>query len=130
MRITYYAIRARLYTKYAALNQMMELSGTEFNPVILRAFINLIGVYPIGTTVALTTGELAIVSDLSPDPKLMYRPKVKLITDAAGNLRDGEVVDLSDRDPETGLFPRTIVKVLDPHAYGIEVADYFLAQAQ
>ena len=109
---------------------MTELSGTEFNPVILKALLSLMGVFPIGTLAALSSGELAIVCDLSPDPKFTFRPKVKLITDAQGNLRDGEIVDLSDRDPATDLFPRTIVKVLDPHAYGIEVSDYFLAQAQ
>jgi HD-GYP domain-containing protein (c-di-GMP phosphodiesterase class II) len=122
--------RKKSFTRAEALSQMMELSGTEFNPVILKALVSLMGVFPIGTLVALTTGELAIVSDLSPDPKFMLRPRVKLITDAEGNLKDGDVVDLSDRDPQTNLFPRTIVKVLDPHAYGVEVADYFLAQAQ
>jgi HD-GYP domain-containing protein (c-di-GMP phosphodiesterase class II) len=122
--------RKKVFTRAEALNQMQGLSGTEFNPIILKALVNLMGVFPIGTLVALTTGELAIVCDLSPDPKFMLRPKVKLITDPEGNLRDGELVDLSDRDPESNLFPRTIVKVLDPHAYGIEVADYFLAQAQ
>jgi HD-GYP domain-containing protein (c-di-GMP phosphodiesterase class II) len=122
--------RKKVFTRAEALAQMRELSGTEFNPVILKALVSLMGVFPIGTVVALTTGELAIVCDLSPDPKFMLRPNVKLITDPEGNLKDGDVVDLSDRDPETNLFPRTIVKVLDPHAYGIEVADYFLAQAQ
>lgn len=122
--------RKKVFTRAEALNQMTELSGTEFNPVILKALVSLMGVFPIGTLAALSTGELGIVCDLSPDPKFALRPKVKLITDAEGNLRDGEVADLSDRDPVTNLFPRTIVKVLDPHAYGIEVADYFLAQAQ
>lgn len=122
--------RKKVFTRAEALNQMTELSGTEFNAVVLKAFVNLLGVFPIGTLVALTTGELALVCDVSPDPKFMLRPKVKLIADAEGNLKDGEVIDLSDRDPESNLFPRTIVKVLDPHAYGIEVADYFLAQAQ
>jgi HD-GYP domain-containing protein (c-di-GMP phosphodiesterase class II) len=122
--------RKKVFTRAEALSQMLELSGTEFNAVILKALVNLMGVFPIGTLVALTTGELAIVSDVSPDPKLMFRPKVKLITDSEGRLLDGEMVDLSERDPASNLFPRTIVKVLDPHAYGIEVADYFLAQAQ
>lgn len=122
--------RKKVATRAEALDQMLESSGTEFNEGILKAFVNLMGVYPVGTLAALTTGELAIVCDVNPDPKLMYRPKAKLITDAEGNMRDGEIVDLSDRDPETGLFPRTILKVLDPHAYGIDVADYFLAQAQ
>ena len=78
----------------------------------------------------MTTGELGIVFDLNPDTKFMLRPKVKLITDAEGNRIDGPVVDLSESDPETGRFPRTIAKPLDPSNYQIDVADYFLAQAQ
>lgn len=122
--------RKKAYTRTEALSLMLEHSGTEFNPAILKAFVNLMGVYPIGTMVALSTGELGIVADVNPDTKFMLRPKVKLIADAGGNLVDGDVVDLSDRNPETNRFPRTIVKVLDPTSYGIEVSDYFLAQAQ
>ncbi|HVP90754.1 MAG TPA: HD-GYP domain-containing protein [Terriglobales bacterium] len=122
--------RKKAFTRTEALGLMLEQSGTEFNPAILKAFVNLMGVYPIGTMVALSTGELGIVADINPDAKLMLRPKVKLIADVGGNLVDGDTVDLSDRNPDTGKFPRTIVKVLDPTAYGIEVSDYFLAQAQ
>ena len=111
---------------------MATVSGSTMvaYAAILKAFINLMGIFPIGTLTALSTGELAIVCDLNPEARFAFRPRVKLITDATGNLTDGGLVDLSDRDPQSGLFPRTIVKVLDPHAYGIEVADYFLAQAQ
>jgi HD-GYP domain-containing protein (c-di-GMP phosphodiesterase class II) len=122
--------RKKAFTRTEALSLMLEQSGTEFNPVILKAFVNLMGIYPIGTMVALTTGELGIVADVNSDSKFMLRPKVKIIADAAGSLMDGDIVDLSDRNPETGRFPRTIVKVLDPGNYGIEVSDYFLAQAQ
>ncbi len=93
---------------------MLEQSGTEFNPVILKAFVNMMGVFPIGTLVALTTGEIGIVCDLNPEPKLVLRPTVKLITDAAGNKIDGEIVDLAERDPATGRFLRTIATPLDP----------------
>ncbi len=109
---------------------MLERSGTEFNSVILKAFVNLMGVYPIGTMVALSSGELGIVSDINPDTKFLLRPRVKLIADPDGNLRDGDIVDLAEKNAETGRFPRTIVKVLNPGDYGIEISDYFLAQAQ
>ncbi|MGA2534236.1 MAG: HD domain-containing phosphohydrolase, partial [Candidatus Aminicenantales bacterium] len=122
--------RKKVFTRAEALSLMLEYAGTEFNPVILKAFVNLMGVYPIGTMVALSTGELGIVFDLNPDARFMLRPKVKLIADAQGTKIDGEVVDLSDKNPETGKFPKTIVKDLDPAAYEVEVADYFLAQAQ
>jgi len=42
---------------------------------------------------------------------------------------DGETVDLTDKDPATGRYLRTIAAPLDPAKYGIEVGDYFLAEA-
>lgn len=121
--------RTKDFTRAEALSLMLEQSGTEFNPVILKAFVNMMGVFPIGTLVALSTGELAIVQDLNPDPKLVLRPAAKLITDPDGNRIDGPVVDLAERDPASGRFRRTIATPLDPAKYGIEVSDYFLAQA-
>ena len=120
--------RTKIFTRSEALSLMLEQAASEFNPVILKAFVNLMGVFPIGSLVALNTGEIAIVFDLNPDPKLVLRPTVKLITDAAGNKIDGDTVDLSERDAATGRFLRTISKALNPADYGIEIADYFLAQ--
>lgn len=122
--------RAKIYTRAEALALMLEQSGTEFNPLILKTFVHLMGAFPIGSLVALSTGELGIVFDLNTDPKLLLRPSVKLITDKEGNKIDGDVVDLAEKDPETGRFLRTIVTALNPHDYGIEVSDYFLARAQ
>jgi putative nucleotidyltransferase with HDIG domain len=122
--------RTKVFTRAEALSLMLEQKGTEFNPVILKAFVHLMGVFPIGSLVALNTGELGIVFDLNPDPKLVLRPSVKLITDREGNKIDGETVDLSERDPASGRFLRTILRPLNPKDYGVEVSDYFLAQAQ
>lgn len=121
--------RTKDFTRAEALSLMLEQSGTEFNAVILKAFVNMMGIFPIGTLVALTTGELGIVQDINPDPKLVLRPSVKLITDPEGNKLDGAIVDLADRDETTSRFRRTIATSLDPAKYGIEVSDYFLAQA-
>jgi len=122
--------RTKVFTRAEALSLMLEQRGTEFNPVILKAFVNLMGVFPIGSLVALNTGEMGIVFDLNPDPKLLLRPSVKIIADAAGNKVDGEFADLSEKDPVTDRYIRTISTALNPHDYGIEVADYFIAQAQ
>ncbi len=122
--------RTKDFTRAEALSFMLEQSGTEFNSVILKAFVNMMGIFPIGSLVALTSGEVGIVHAINPDPKLLMRPSVKLITDTEGNKIDGEIVDLAERVPETGRFRRTIAAPLDPSKYGVEVADYFLAQAQ
>ncbi len=122
--------RSVVLTRAEALDLMLGQSGTEFNPVILKAFVNLMGVFPIGTLVLLSTREAGVVFDVNPDARLILRPRVKLVTDMEGNRIDGEVVDLAAKDPVTDEYPRSIIKGLDPEKYGIEVSDYFLAQAQ
>jgi putative nucleotidyltransferase with HDIG domain len=122
--------RAKAFTRAEALSLMLQNIGTEFNPLILKSFVHLLGVFPVGTMVALDTGEIGIVFDANPETRFLLRPKVKLITDAEGNRIDGSLTDLAEVDPQTDLYPRTIVKSLDPADYGIEVTDYFLAEAQ
>ena len=121
--------RSKDFSRAEALSVMLDQSGTEFNPVILKAFVNMMGVFPIGTLVALTTGEIGLVRDVNPEARYLMRPAVKIVAGADGRKIDGPVVDLTERDPATGRFTRTIATALDPAKYGIEVADYFLAEA-
>ena len=122
--------RKKVFTRAEALSLMLEQSSSEFHPLVLKSFVSLMGVYPIGSVVALSSGEIGIVVDLNPDAKFGLRPKVKLIADREGNKIDGDIVDLVDRDEATQKFRRTIVKTIDPDRYGIKVPDYFLARAQ
>ncbi len=121
--------RPRAFTRTEALNMMLEQSGREFNPLILKTFANMLGFFPIGSFVLLDTGETAIIVDTNPETRFLLRPKAKLVSDAAGNRIDGDLVDLSESDPASGAYPRTIVKSLDPQKYGIKVSDYFVAMA-
>lgn len=123
------AYRTKTLTREDALSAMREKIGEEFDPLLLRVFVNMIGAYPIGSLVALDSGEIGIVFEANPNPAFQLRPKVKIIADENGHMVDGEAVDLSDLDPETVKFRRTIVKCLDADKYGIRTADYFLAKA-
>jgi HD-GYP domain-containing protein (c-di-GMP phosphodiesterase class II) len=122
--------RKKVFTRAEALSLMLESIGTEFNPMVLKTFVQLMGLFPVGTMVALDTKELAIVFEANPDPQFLLRPRVKLITDAEGNRVDGPLVDLSDRNPETNRFQRTILEDVNPETYGIDPSEYFLALAQ
>lgn len=77
--------------------------------------------------VALSTGEVGLVVETNPDPAMALRPKVKIIADKEGQKMDGPVVDLTEKDPVTNKYLRTIVKGLDPQKYNLKVADYFIA---
>lgn len=120
--------RDHVLTRDQALSLMMEKSGTEFDPALLKVFANMVGVYPVGSLVCLDTEEFGIVMESNPEVTFMLRPKVKLVTDKQGNKIDGETVDLTEMNSKKSRYKRTIVKSLDPNAYNIHVADYFLAQ--
>jgi HD-GYP domain-containing protein (c-di-GMP phosphodiesterase class II) len=122
--------RKNVFSRAEALSLMLEHIGTEFNPVILKAFVGMMGAYPIGTVVYLDTGEIGIVFNTNSDPGHVLRPGIKLITDREGNRIDGEMADLSEKDPATDRFARSIIRPLDPDKYGINVPDYFLARAR
>jgi hypothetical protein len=108
---------------------MREKSGDEFDPLLLKVFVSMIGAHPIGSLVVLDGGEIGIVFEANPHPAFQLRPKVKVIADLKKNMMDGEVIDLAEIDPTTAKFRRSIVKSLDADKYGVRVADYFLAKA-
>ena len=110
----------------AVLEEMRDNPRRGLDPVLVKAFINLLGIYPVGTLVVLDTFELAIVSAANPNPEALSRPVVKIISDPQGNaIRPPLVVDLAI--PEAGgQFSRTIIKTADPDRYGVTVGDYLI----
>lgn len=122
--------RKHTLTRDEALSIMLEKSGTEFDPILLKVFANMIGVYPIGSLVALNTGELGIVMETNSEVAFMLRPKVKLITDKQNKKIEGEIVDLTEINLKTKEYKRTIIKSLNPKKYNVRISDYFLAQAE
>jgi HD-GYP domain-containing protein (c-di-GMP phosphodiesterase class II) len=122
--------RSKAFTHDEAIKLMLEKRKEEFDPIILEAFIRMMGLYPIGSLVLFDTGEIGIVFENNPHFLFAHRPKVKLITDALGNKMDGPVVDLTEVDADPKKFKRKIIKSLDQDKYDIQVADYFLARVQ
>jgi len=114
---------------YSPADVMKELRDNPrrgMDPVVVKAFINLTGIYPIGTVVVMDTFELGIVHAVNPLSEMLARPLVRVISDAQGNLvSPGSIVDLADR-ADNGEFHRTIIKTENPDRYGIRVSDYFV----
>ncbi|MCR4409080.1 MAG: HD-GYP domain-containing protein [Candidatus Saccharicenans sp.] len=121
--------RKKTFTRSEALSLMLENIGSEFNPVILKTFVQMMGIFPVGSLVLLNTGEVGLVVENNQEARFLLRPRVKIIVDSQGQKVDGEVVDLTEVDPQSRKFRRTIVKEINPEDYGLEVPDYFLVQA-
>jgi len=114
------------YPPDKALKFMLNKSGRAFDPILMKVFINSIGIFPIGTLVLLNTQEMGVVLQASSNPERMDRPRVKIIADPAGNEKDGEVVDLSEINEKTGQFKSGVLKIIDSTKYKIDVSRYFL----
>lgn len=108
------------------LKEMWGNPRRGLDPVIVKAFINLTGIYPVGTCVILDTYEIGLVAQASADVTQLHRPHVRIVLGADGTpLATPVTADLGQRDAN-GNFPRTIVKVTDPKKYGINVGDHFV----
>ncbi|HMK61372.1 MAG TPA: HD-GYP domain-containing protein [Dissulfurispiraceae bacterium] len=117
---------ARVYSRVPrppeeALRILLEGAGREVDPVLVRLFARVIGVFPIGTLVALDTMELGVVyRGNSEEP---HRPMLIIIADSKGRKVDGMYVDLAERGLD-GRYRRTIKKTLDANKYNLNISDY------
>jgi HD-GYP domain-containing protein (c-di-GMP phosphodiesterase class II) len=103
-----------------ALRYMLGKAGTMYDPILMKLFVNCIGIYPVGTLLMLNSRELSVVMENNPDPEKWDSPRVKLIADEKGAEIDGEIVDLAD--PRSG---RKAIEALDPFQYQLKVNQYF-----
>ncbi len=99
--------------------------GTQFDQHLVRRFVQLLGIYPPGNLVRLSSGEVAVVTKVhAPDP---YRPRVRVLFGP-----DGTRMDLPyDRNlwepHEPGGAPDSIEAPVDPADYGIDPLDFMQA---
>jgi HD-GYP domain-containing protein (c-di-GMP phosphodiesterase class II) len=114
------------WTPAQVMQEMRDNKRRGMDAVVVKAFINLTGIYPVGTLVILDTFELGIVHAVNPVPEMLSRPIVRVISDEQGNLlHPGYLADLAEASGD-GMFKRTIIKTENPERYGIRVGDYFV----
>jgi HD-GYP domain-containing protein (c-di-GMP phosphodiesterase class II) len=124
-------VRPRVYNRFPYVSEkilgiMLERSGKDFDPAIVKVFINMIGIFPLGTLVLLNTNEMGIVTQIHEDTELIDRPRVCLLYYSDGEYRKGKMVDLREMDEANRDFRRNIVKTLDPNEYNINVAEFLI----
>ncbi len=109
-----------------ALSMMSESAGKDFDPILLKAFINMLGVYPVGTLVELNTREIGLVSE-NPEQSDGAHPLVTILIPAGdqGYTR-GETVDLAERETSDGRYKRSVVKTYNPALFGVQPSEYIL----
>ncbi|MBV2122703.1 MAG: HD-GYP domain-containing protein [Candidatus Thiodiazotropha sp. (ex Ctena orbiculata)] len=103
------------------LRQLVEWSGEGvFDAELVQRFIQCVGIYPVGSLVALQSQRLAVV--IASPQKALLNPLLKVIYDLRKQRPIApEVVDLSDSVSGGG---DRIVKPVTAETYNIQIEDY------
>jgi putative nucleotidyltransferase with HDIG domain len=115
----------RPYRQGLATDRIRAIMGEQGNPAfnqpLLKRFVNLMGLFPVGNLVRLNTDELAVVSAEHPtDP---FRPQVKIIQDAKGEFLE-EPLLANTWERQSGDQERAVVEAVDPEPLGIDPLKY------
>lgn len=100
------------------ITSMVNRVGKVFDPLLLKVFINVMGIFPVGTVVALSSREIGIVSRNNPND--LERPQVKVIANQDG-LFDVSEVKIIDLSKEADI---KVTKMIDDDKYNIDIAQY------
>lgn len=114
-----------------ALQLLFSWSEKHFNKILVKFFMEIIGIYPVGTLVLLDTGELAIVFEQSKDDPT--RPKVLVITDERRKMKEPYLFDLKKYNLITKKPYKSIIAPLDSRKLNIDtnkIMDKFLIKAK
>jgi putative nucleotidyltransferase with HDIG domain len=96
-----------------SLEIMTKMAGKSLDSNIVKSLIKILGIYPIGTMVRLTTGEVAVVSAQNMEDS--FRPKVIILIDEKGKQVEFPIhFDLMDKDSSSGTYRKDIVTTVNP----------------
>jgi hypothetical protein len=103
---------------------MIAKSGVEIDSLLLKVFINMVGVYPMGTLLLLDTREVVMVHN-TPAESDSGRPLAFILEKEDNALRKGSLVDLGLKNPD-GRFTRNILHCFHPTEFGLAPTDILL----
>jgi HD-GYP domain-containing protein (c-di-GMP phosphodiesterase class II) len=105
------------------LRKMMYQMTVKFDPFLMKLFVNIIGIYPPGTLVMLSSDELAVVSKTNQNN--LSRPVVRIVGNRAGSFSQFIEADLSM--PPNDL--KEVIRIIDPKKYNIDVKNIILSDS-
>lgn len=118
--------RPMSYTPDEALRKMWAEAGKTFDAILLKRFIKMMGVYPIGSVVELNDGSFCLVMDY-PDETERRQPLVlRLEAGVSGIWQRGEMIYLADQEHGGATERLKIVRAIRPDHLQINPAEFFL----
>ncbi len=108
-----------------AIRELYKWRGTDFQEDLVEQFIQCQGIYPTGTLVELSSGQVAIV--MSQNRIRRLSPKLLLILNADKEpYEKPQILDLMKHEEKSLGERLTIVHALDPEDFDFDPGDYYL----
>lgn len=112
-------------SSFEAVQELTDLKRSLFQSELVEQFVQAIGLFPTGSVVELSTGEVAVV--IAQNPSRRLRPKVVVILDEDKQPHQKSVViDLSKYTAEHRDSDLWITQEHEPGAFGIKPDEFFL----
>lgn len=110
---------ARPISPHEAIRELYEFRNVAYQAELVEAFIRAIGVYPLGTIVELSTGQVGVV--ISQNKIRHLKPRIMLILDQNKVAYSKyPLLDLLEEPLDQNGRGIVIEKVLEPGSYGIK----------
>lgn len=113
----YYSIQK---PAHLGIRRLLVKRNTLFNPVLVKAFVNMMGLFPVGTLLKLSTGEVGLVMHQTRD---LMRPRTLLLTKFDGSEKEGGT-EVSLLETAGGQYKRSITGTIDPYTAKIDLKPY------
>jgi HD-GYP domain-containing protein (c-di-GMP phosphodiesterase class II) len=108
-----------------ALMNLYEWSGTSFHEPMVEQFVQAIGVFPVGSMIELTTGEICVV--VAHNRVRRLEPKVLVLSNPDKSpLAQPVERDLFKEGKAKDSKPLRIARGLPAGAFGFRLRDYYL----
>jgi HD-GYP domain-containing protein (c-di-GMP phosphodiesterase class II) len=110
---------------YSALQDIYNWRGTSFQPELVEQFLQCMGVYPTGSLIEMTNGEVGIV--ITQNTTQRMRPKIMLLlNEHKEHLTEYKTIDLAKEFEDSSGYPLNVHRGLDPGEHGIDPTEYYL----
>ena len=117
---------AAAVSSYEALRNITAWGGEFFHEALVQQFVSSVGVFPVGSLIELSSGEVAVVVEHSKVRRL--KPRILIVTGPDKTPATfPTLVDLLYDPKMGGEAPAFIKRGLAPGAYGLNLADFYLA---
>ncbi|WP_428609940.1 HD-GYP domain-containing protein [Sedimenticola sp.] len=109
---------------YEAIDGLYQWRGVDFQTELVEQFIQVVGIYPVGSLVELSDDTVGVV--ISQNEHFRLRPQIMVLLDADKKLLDEFYeIDLRvDLESESATLP-TISRGLPPGAYDLDQSQYY-----